>query len=60
MFRWKEAAKLETEATWLEVGRIDTPLERLVVALTLRNRLRDIRVPVLAVQSASNLRIGAG
>ena len=36
MFRWKEAARLETEATWLEVCRIDTPLERLAVALTLK------------------------
>ena len=25
MLRWKEAAKLETEATWLEVCRIDSP-----------------------------------
>ncbi len=37
MFRSKEAAKLEAEATgiWLEVCRIDLPLERLAVARTL-------------------------
>ena len=37
MFRWKEAAQLETEATWLEVCRIDLPLERLAVARTLKS-----------------------
>ncbi len=31
MFCWKKAAKLEMEATWLEVCRIDSPLERLAV-----------------------------
>jgi hypothetical protein len=31
-----EAAKLETEATWLEVCRIDSPLERLAAARTLK------------------------
>ena len=37
MFRSKEAAKLEAEAIWLEVCRIDLPLERLaVVARTLK------------------------
>ena len=36
MFRWQEAANLETEATWLEVCRIDSPLERLAVARTLK------------------------
>ena len=36
MFRWKEAANLETEAIWLEVCRIDLPLERLAVARTLK------------------------
>jgi len=36
MFRWKEAANLETEATWLEVCRIDSPLERLAAARTLK------------------------
>ena len=37
MFRWQEAANLETEAIWLEVCRIDLPLERLaVVARTLK------------------------
>jgi hypothetical protein len=37
MFRWKEAAKLETEATWLEVCRIDSPLERLAAARILNS-----------------------
>ena len=32
----REAAKLETEATWLEVCRIDSPLERLAAARTLK------------------------
>ena len=36
MFRWTEAAKLEAEAIWLEVCRIDSPLERLAVARTLK------------------------
>ncbi len=36
MFRWKEADKLEAEATWLEVCRIDSPLERLAAARTLK------------------------
>ena len=36
MFRSKEAAKLEAEAIWLEVCRIDFPLERLAVARTLK------------------------
>ena len=42
MFRWKEAAKLETEleatwcAQWLEVCRIDSPFERLAAARTLK------------------------
>ena len=59
MCRWKEAAKLETEATWLEVCRIDSPLERLAAALTMKQS-REHPVPLLAVQSASNLWIGAG
>ena len=37
MFRWKEADKLEAEATWLEVCRIDSPLERLAAARTLNS-----------------------
>ena len=36
MFRWKEAANLETEAIWLEVCRIDSPLERLAAVRTLK------------------------
>jgi hypothetical protein len=36
MFRWQEAANLETEAIWLEVCRIDSPLERLAAARTLK------------------------
>ncbi len=35
-FRWKEAAKLATEAIWLEVCRIDSPLERLAAARTFK------------------------
>ena len=36
MFRSKEAAKLEAEAIWLQVCRIDLPLERVAVAGTLK------------------------
>jgi len=36
MFRWTEAAKLETEAIWLEVCHIDSPFERLAAARTLK------------------------
>jgi hypothetical protein len=36
MFRWKEAAKLETEATWLEGYAASTRLEQLTAALTLK------------------------
>ena len=58
MFRWKEAAKLETEATWLRYAA-STRREQLAAALTMKQS-KEHPVPLLAVQSASNLWIGAG
>jgi hypothetical protein len=45
MLRWKEAAKLETEATWLEVCRIDSPFERLAAAGRGSHLEKVIRLP---------------